>query len=185
MSRHLKVKLRARQVGAGISKGRSSRCPVSRSGLPGEQAMETADGAGSGPPAPPSSLSPLLRVTGHSRGPSLPPQNYALLTLTFGHISGCPGHGGLRWQESAGSTVSAAGMQAFTLHFKDLQSLVCAPPAPQRETDSAKPARCLHLGKLSWACTWTRVGLCVGAHECAWMRFWAATTRQYSGKAAV
>ena len=34
MSRHLKVKLRARQVGAGVSKGQSFWCPVSRSGLP-------------------------------------------------------------------------------------------------------------------------------------------------------
>lgn len=86
----------------------------------------------------------------------------------------------LRRQESAGSTVSAAGMQAFKLHFKDIQSLVCAPRAPQRETDSAKPAWCLHLSKLSWVCTWTHVGLCVGTHECAWMRFWAGTTRQHS-----
>lgn len=153
-------------MGAGVSKGRSSQCPVSRSGLPGEQTTETADGAGSGSPAPPCSLSPLLGVTGQSRGPSPPPENQALLTLTLGpsaNMSGRPGHGWLRWREPAGSTVSTAGMQAFRFHFKDLQTLLCAPQAPRRETDPAKLARCLRVSS-SPGCARARVWVCAWAH---------------------
>ena len=103
---------------------------------------------------------------GPCSGSPVTAEDHALLTLTLGHsanMSGHPGHGWLRRWEPAGSTVTAAGMQAFKFHFKDLQTLVCAPQAPQRETDPAKPARCLHVSS-SPGCAHTRVWVCAWAH---------------------
>ena len=111
-------------------------------------------------------LGPLLpcAASGPCSGSLVTAEDHALLTLTLGHsanMSGRPGHCWLRGWEPASSPVSAAGMQAFKFHLKDLQTLVCAPQAPQRETDPAKPARCLHVSSSPgcaharvWACAW-------------------------------
>ena len=54
---------------------------------------------------------------------------------------------------------------------------VCSPSTTEgnRPCQACSVSACL---KLSWVCTCTRMGLCVGTHECAWMWLWAATTRQ-------
>ena len=145
-------------MGAGGSKGRLSRCPVSRSELLGKQTMETADGAGSGPPAPPCSLRPLLGVTGHSRGPR-PPHS---------HLGSLGKHVWAPWPLLA-PRVGACQQPCECSRDAGLQVSSQRPPNPcvcsPSTTEGNRPCQACSVSaclKLSWVCTCTCVGLCMG-----------------------